>query len=99
MNSIDERINACVNGILSGSNACGTLKNAVDNNDATYFANMIRPSFSVYEEEIEALRAQRDYALRDVEIKRQALESIAANVQLTPEMKTIVEGALPGRKL
>jgi hypothetical protein len=99
-----ERIEAAVNNIMSGDNECGTLANAAYKGDRDYFRKMLMPVLAVYEHEAAELRRQRDYAGKDAEAKRFALEFIAQNlggtVQITePAIIEAVMRALPGRAI
>lgn len=66
--------------ILSGNNACQTLRKAVDGNDVAYFAAAADAVLRVKREEIEHVREQRDMARNDVEKYRFALEIVVQNM-------------------
>lgn len=93
-----ERIDTAVRNILSGNNGCGTLARAAMDGDREYFSLAVRPVVDAYEQELAATRQQRDYANRDNEIKRFALETVVSNLTL-PEgpVKDAVKRALPNR--
>lgn len=74
-----ERIDTAVRNILSGDNACGTLANAVQKRDASYFWRAVAPLAQAYEEEAAAIAAQRQAALDEAGKCRYALEIIIAN--------------------
>ena len=81
-NELNARINACVNGIMSADNSCGTLKCMVEKGGdglRNFLASRIAPTLQVYEAEAEQLRADRAEASQKEEAKRQVLEYIAAN--------------------
>ena len=100
MNETHDRLEAAVRNILSGGNACGTLLEAARRGDGGYFRQMIAPFFFTYEQEADALRRQRDDALRDAETKRFALEMAASNLDIdSPDVRAAFAQALPGRKL
>lgn len=98
MNNIAmDRLETAVNNIMSGNNSCGTLANAALSGDRDYFRAMVAPLVVVYEDEAEALRKQRDDALRDVEAKRFALESVLSNMTIPPgPARDAVARAMPG---
>lgn len=96
--------------ILSGVNACGTLRKAVEAGDTKYFAAAAEAVLKVKREEAEHLRSQRDKALREAGKHRFALELLLQNLVpvrdvpggmtmiMTGNVKTIVEKTL-GRAL
>lgn len=93
-----EREDTIIRNILSGDNQCGTLQTAVANKDHEYFRRACHGSLAAYEDEARGYRIQRDGILKESEQRRQALEYVAANVQLTGEAAKIVGDAL-GRSL
>lgn len=100
MDTVTDRVETAVRNIMSGSNACGTLKAAVEKGNADYFREMIEPILQVYEDEADDLRKQRDDALVDAEAKRQALEIILSNVTIdNPVVLSAIRKALPGRAI
>lgn len=68
--------------ILSGANACGTLRKAADRRDAAYFAAAAEVVLKAGREENSHLRAERDAVLKELEAMRFALETVMQN--LTP---------------
>jgi len=100
MMNAKERIKTAVDNIMSGNNGCGTLAHAAIQADREYFEKAIAPVVQAYEEEIAAIRQQRDYANRDNEIKRFALESVASNIPLPEgDTKNAIRAALPNRQI
>ena len=82
VNTIAERRDAIVRGIMSGDNACGVLKQAIDTgNGPAFLGSKIVPTLQVYEDEAQQLRADRDANSRQAEAYRQALEYIASNAR------------------
>ena len=65
--------------ILSGANACGTLRKAAEGLDAGYFAAAAEPVLRAGREELAYARLQRDNANRRAEALRFALEALAQN--------------------
>ena len=99
-NTTQERLETAVNSIMSGDNTCGTLVNAALNSDRDYFREKIRPVVDVYEDEAAALRKQRDDALRDVNDKRFALESVLSNLDIPAgPVKDAIARAMPAHPL
>lgn len=94
---LDERLANIAYNITEGDVWRGAVK-AVAHQDIGFFIEKARPALEAYEEEAKALRAQREAALADVEVKRQALEAIASNMPLNGVAKDLVEKAL-GRAL
>lgn len=95
---LSDRINTTVLNIMSGNNECGTLEDAVKNQSASYFAQMVAPALEVYDEELKTIIEQRDEALKDAEVKRYALETIVANIDLSGANTVItdaIKAALP----
>lgn len=101
MNNIgQERIDTAVRNILSGNNNCGTLKNAVDTGNGTYFYNAIAPIAAVYASELEDMTKQRNELSIDNERKRFALESIISNMSpndFPDSVARVIMQAMPGR--
>ena len=82
VNTIEERQGAIIRGIMSGDNACGTLKHAIDSgNGPAFLGSKITPTLQVYEDEAQQLRSDRDAFSRQAEVYRQALEYIASNAR------------------
>ena len=82
VNTIAERRDAIVRGIMSGDNACGALKQSIDTgNGPAFLGSKITPTLQIYEEEAQQLRVDRDAFLRQAEVYRQALEYVASNAR------------------
>lgn len=98
---LTDRVAIAVDGILSGNNTTrDALRDAVAKNDRVYFEQIIRPVMRISVEEAAQLRQQRDYAQRDAEAKRFALERVAANVAAIPSATLeAIKRALPGHPL
>lgn len=83
-NMFDERMGAIIRGIMSGGNACGALKNAIDSGKGVEFiGGKVAPTLHVYEDEAQQLRADRDAALRQAEEYRRELEYVASNARVS----------------
>lgn len=95
-----EREDAMVNGILSGQNACGTLKCLVERGGKPledFLRLMMGPALRVCREEESLLREEVRRLHADNDAKRFALESVVANLPLdNPAVARAVAGALPG---
>lgn len=100
MSVLEERVETIVRSIMSGNNACGTLFEAAAKGDAEYFKPCIRATLSVYDDELKQAKADRDAALRDVELKRYALETVVSNCDISnPVVKDALKNALPNHPL
>jgi hypothetical protein len=94
MNRWQEREDAAVRSIMSGNNACGTLKKALESGQLEdYLRRMLRPTLQVCAGEQEELREQRDAALAQSEARRQVLADVAANGGLFGELAGRVDVA------
>lgn len=91
--------------ILSGRNACGTLRSAVDRGDHAYFAAAAEAVLKVRSDELGYTGEQRDLALKEAEKLRFALELVVQNLIPEPDkpvmtmavtraMQTAIESAL-----
>jgi hypothetical protein len=82
-----DREDAVVRSIMSGNNACGTLRKALETGKLEEFLRrMVRPTLQVCAGEQADLRQQRDAALQQSEARRQVLADVAANAGLTGEL-------------
>ncbi len=79
-NTLAERLGTITRSIASGNNACGTLIGRDGRVNTAFIAEAVRPTLGVYEGELAVLRKERDALLRDVEVKRFALETAVANI-------------------
>ncbi len=97
---VAERTAAIVRSIASGNNACGTLFERQSGSlNTAFIAEAVRPTLAVYEDEAEQLRRENAALRRDVESKRQALESAVANIHdiaSIPGVGDAFRAALPG---
>ena len=94
-----ERETAIVRNIMSGNNACGTLKKAMADDAALepFLRGMVRPVLRVCADE--AAHRDREIAALslDNEKKRRALDALAANVPIPAgPVMDLVRAAMPG---
>ncbi len=98
--TLADRIGAITNSIASGNNACGSLisKQTGQLNHA-FIEESVRPTLEQYEGELAELRKERDALLREVEVKRFALEAVVANIPALTGNASVVDAfrrAIPG---
>ncbi|MCD8352246.1 MAG: hypothetical protein LUC93_16710 [Planctomycetaceae bacterium] len=74
-----ERVEAVVNSIASGDNACGTLRSQDGSLNRDFLRACVRPTLEVYEEEAEQHRQDKRELSSISEERRQVLELIYAN--------------------
>ncbi len=97
--TLAERTATITRSIASGNNACGTLIDRAGRVNEAFIAQSVRPTLAVYENEAEQLRRENAALRRDVENKRQALESAVANIpgiKDIPGVGDAFRAALPG---
>lgn len=100
MDTKEERIETVVRNIMSGDNVCGSLVKAAADRDQDYFRRAVAPMADVYDAEISLIRKQRDDALKDVEAKRFALESVLSNLDIPfGPVRDAVARAMPAHPL
>jgi hypothetical protein len=81
VNIWQEREDAVVRNVMSGNNACGTLRKALESGKLEDFLRTaVRPALLICAGEQAELRKQRDDALAASEARRQILAEVAANV-------------------
>ncbi len=100
--TLAERLGTITRNIASGNNACGSLIDRQSGQlNHAFIVEAVRPTLDVYEGELTELRRERDALLRDVEIKRFALETAVANIPALTGNAGVVDAfraALPGRR-
>ncbi len=74
-----DRIEAIVNSIASGDNACGTLRAPDGSLNRGFLRACVRPTLEVYEDEAEQHRQDKRELSAQSEERRQLLELIYAN--------------------
>lgn len=97
MSKLDERIVAVVNSILSGVNACDTIKKHIDDGTiGDYIQQMVRPTLEVYDAEYRDLLHRYTAESEDCNRKRHALESVIANCVIdNPHVQDAIKDAMP----
>ena len=106
MNRWKEREDAIVNSIMSGHNACGTLKQALGNVQQLdkFLRGMVQPTLQVCAAEYGEMVKERNELSADNEAKRFALEFVVSNLGgavtiSEPTVLNAIRKALPGRKV
>lgn len=100
MSRLDERIIAITNSILSGVNACETLKKSIDDGTiGDYIQEMIRPTLEIYEEEYAQVYRDWVRVSGQNDLKRFALEAVISNNGNLKDtfVMDAIRKALPGR--